>query len=43
MGTVLGLYFIQMYPDLVAQYIGIGQVVNMKKNIALQKAFYEQK
>ena len=42
-GTVLGLYFIQMYPDLVAQYIGIGQVVNMKKNIALQKAFLRTK
>lgn len=42
-GTVLGLNFIQKYPDLVTQYIGIGQVVNMKKNIALQKAFLRTK
>lgn len=42
-GSVLGLLFIKKYPELVSQYIGIGQVVNMKKNIQYQKAFLKEK
>ena len=42
-GGALGLLFIQKYPELIYQYIGIGQVVNMKKNIELQKRFLENK
>jgi pimeloyl-ACP methyl ester carboxylesterase len=30
-GSVLGLFFIQRYPELVEKYVGCGQVVNMKK------------
>ena len=30
-GSVLGMEFIQMYPELVHTYVGCGQVVNMKK------------
>ncbi|MBA1434954.1 alpha/beta fold hydrolase [Bombilactobacillus bombi] len=41
-GTFLGLLFIQIYPELISQYIGIGQVVNMSKNIKYQKAFLNQ-
>ncbi|MBA1394106.1 alpha/beta hydrolase [Lactobacillus sp. XV13L] len=38
-GSILGLLFIQVHPELVSQYVGIGQVVNMKKTIEAQKAF----
>lgn len=31
-GSVLGLKFITLYPELVYTYIGCGQVVNMKKS-----------
>ncbi|AHI55610.1 alpha/beta hydrolase [Listeria ivanovii] len=31
-GSVLGMQFIQLYPELVHAYIGCGQVVNMKKS-----------
>lgn len=41
-GTVLGLLFIKKYPELVSQYIGIGQVVNMKKNMQYQKDFLKE-
>jgi pimeloyl-ACP methyl ester carboxylesterase len=42
-GTVIGISFIQKYPELVSHYIGIGQVVNMKENIDLQKKFLRTK
>lgn len=31
-GSILGLRFVQAYPELVRTYIGCGQVVNMKKS-----------
>lgn len=31
-GSVLGLCFIQLHPELVHTYIGCGQVVNMRKS-----------
>lgn len=31
-GSVLGTLFIRKYPQLVAAYVGVGQVVSMKKN-----------
>jgi pimeloyl-ACP methyl ester carboxylesterase len=31
-GSVLGLKFIQLYPDLIHAYVGCGQVVNMAKS-----------
>lgn len=34
-GSVLGLTFIQKYPELVHTYVGCGQVVNMKKSSQL--------
>ena len=42
-GSVLGLLFIQKYPEFVSYYVGIGQVVNMKKNIEYQRAFLKDK
>lgn len=42
-GSALGLLFIQEHPELVSQYIGIGQVVDMKKNIQCQKVFLVEK
>ncbi|BDR59855.1 alpha/beta fold hydrolase [Lactobacillus xylocopicola] len=38
-GSVLGMLFIQAHPELISQYIGIGQVINMKKTIEAQKDF----
>ena len=37
-GSILGLRFVQAYPELVHTYIGCGQVVNMKKS---SKSAYE--
>jgi pimeloyl-ACP methyl ester carboxylesterase len=37
-GTVLGLKYIQCYPELIDAYIGCGQAVNMKKST---RAAYE--
>jgi len=31
-GSVLGIKFIQLYPELIHTYIGCGQVVNMRKS-----------
>ncbi|MGX7015113.1 alpha/beta fold hydrolase [Vagococcus silagei] len=42
-GSVLGLKLVEKYPQLIKTYIGIGQVVNMRKNELLQKAFVEEK
>lgn len=42
-GSVLGLLFIQKYPELVSKYIGVGQVVNIQKNVELQKQFLNLK
>lgn len=42
-GSVLAIKLIQKYPDLFIKYIGIGQVVNMKKNIDLQQSFLNTK
>lgn len=44
-GSVLGLKFIQLYPDLIHTYIGCGQVVNMLKSskIAYDFALNENK
>ncbi len=37
-GSILGLRFVEAYPELVRAYIGCGQVVNMRKS---SKAAYE--
>jgi pimeloyl-ACP methyl ester carboxylesterase len=37
-GSILGLRFVQAYPELVRAYIGCGQVVNMRKS---SKTAYE--
>ena len=37
-GSILGLRFVQAYPELVRTYIGCGQVVNMRKS---SKTAYE--
>lgn len=37
-GSILGLRFVRVYPELVHTYIGCGQVVNMKKS---SKSAYE--
>jgi len=42
-GSVLGLKFIQRYPDLVHAYVGCGQVVNMKKSSQIARDFALQK
>lgn len=42
-GTVLALKLIQQHPELIVRYIGIGQVVNMKKNIDFQNFFLNEK
>lgn len=42
-GSVLGMLFIQRYPQLVAQYIGVGQVINMRHNLQLQAQFLKQR
>ncbi|MGG5318237.1 alpha/beta fold hydrolase [Enterococcus sp. AZ072] len=42
-GSVLAIKLIQKYPELFTKYIGIGQVVNMKKNIGLQQSFLNAK
>lgn len=42
-GSVLGLKLIQRYPELFSKYVGIGQVVNMRKNSALQQTFLKEK
>ncbi|WP_438714761.1 alpha/beta fold hydrolase [Enterococcus sp. AZ109] len=38
-GSVLGILFIKEHPEVVSKYIGVGQVVNMSKNIELQKEY----
>ncbi len=35
-GTIIGFLFLQQYPQLVHTYIGISQVVNMKKAMRLR-------
>lgn len=35
-GTIIGLKFIQRYPQLIQAYIGCSQVVNMKKTMRLR-------
>lgn len=42
-GTVLGIYFIRKYPEYISHYVGIGQVVNMEKNILTQIDFIQEK
>lgn len=42
-GTILGFLLIKQYPELFSHYVGIGQVVNMKKNIHLQQDFLATK
>lgn len=42
-GSVLGLRFVQQYPQLVHMYIGCGQVVNMQRGTQLQYAFVRDK
>lgn len=42
-GSVLAIKLIQKYPELFTKYIGIGQVINMKKNITLQQSFLDSK
>ena len=42
-GSVLGLNFIQRYPDLVHAYVGCGQIVNMKKSSQIAHDFALQK
>ena len=42
-GSVLGMRFIQRYPNLVHTYIGCGQVVNMKKSSQIALDFALQK
>ena len=42
-GSVLGMKFIQRYPNLVHAYIGCGQVVNMKKSSQIALDFALQK
>ena len=42
-GSVLGMKFIQRYPDLVHTYVGCGQVVNMKKSSQIAYDFALQK
>lgn len=41
-GTVLGLTYIQLHPELVQAYIGCGQVVNMAKGAQQQYDFVVQ-
>jgi len=41
-GSVLGMKFIKLYPDLVHSYIGCGQVVNMKKSSQIAYDFAMQ-
>lgn len=41
-GSVLGIKFIQAYPDLVEKYVGCGQVINMKKIVEYQSSFIKQ-
>ena len=42
-GSVLGLRFIQLYPDLVNVYVGCGQVINMMKSEKIAYDFVLQK
>lgn len=42
-GSVLGMKFIQLYPDLIHTYIGCGQVVNMMKSSQLAYDFALEK
>lgn len=42
-GSVLGILFIKEHPEVVSAYIGVGQVVNMSKNIELQKEYMKEK
>ncbi|BDR58066.1 alpha/beta fold hydrolase [Xylocopilactobacillus apicola] len=38
-GSILGLKFIEHYPELISKYIGVGQVINTQKNLDLQREF----
>lgn len=42
-GSVIGLKFIQLHPELVHTYIGCGQVVNMEKSSQLSYEYALQK
>lgn len=42
-GSVIGLKFIQKYPELIHTYIGCGQVINMKKSMRLSYEFALEK
>lgn len=35
-GSVLGLEMVRRYPELISQYIGLGQVVNMKQALLIR-------
>jgi pimeloyl-ACP methyl ester carboxylesterase len=42
-GSVIGLKLIQKYPELFKQYIGVGQVINMKKSSEIAYIFALEK
>lgn len=42
-GSVIGLKFIKLYPELIETYIGCGQVVNMEKSSQLSYEYALQK
>jgi pimeloyl-ACP methyl ester carboxylesterase len=42
-GSVLGIKFIQLYPELIHAYVGCGQVVNMRKSSRAAYDFTLQK
>ena len=42
-GSVLGILLISEHPEVISKYIGVGQVVNMQKNLALQKVYLKEK
>ncbi|MGX7025314.1 alpha/beta fold hydrolase [Vagococcus hydrophili] len=42
-GSVLAIKLIQNHPEIILKYIGIGQVINMKKNIEYQQSFLKEK
>ena len=42
-GSVLAIKLIQNHPEIILKYIGVGQVINMKKNIEYQQSFLKEK
>lgn len=41
-GSVLGLEMVKRYPSLISQYVGLGQVVNMRQALELRQRFISQ-